>query len=520
MFEAAESSVKIISPFIGTDMARLLVDNMNSNPVLEVEIITRFYREDFINGVSKIAALEKLNDAGAKIYALIGLHTKLYLFDAASALLGSANFTSGGFKLNHELSLCVTDEHEVNPQLAAYFDDLVKAINQSGDFLLTAEKIAEEKALVTSLLEKRTDKGTTYRNEKRFGAELSAKPQATDAEQSDTIQTILSESSHAEYSETIWLKFEGESRFRYNLTERYSPNITSQFPGGITNYPTSRKPSVAEGDYIYMAVVCMDERGNPMSPHIVGRGRSEGYHEGNIATPDMIVEQEWMARFSHYCLFTEFEYLDAPILEGIPLSRVLQDVGSNTYVSTMGQSLPLADLRIRHHQKAHLRLTAQAKNYIDGLFDDLIEKHGVLRTSAAPTFVNRSTQQRTDSGNSITDDMIKISYEVAKKVYEGSIGNTQGRDMLETQAGMNRASAGDFIYNFRAMMDGAEYHRTLSGKATRYYFENILSNFGDEGLKKALSACRMHVQYYSALGYGNLRGIERIIKEFERKLET
>lgn len=102
-------------------MARLLSENMNNDPALCVTLITRFYREDFVNGVSRIEALEMLNDAGANIYAMQDLHSKLYLFDMETALLGSANFTSGGFKLNHELSLYVENENEVNPQLLAYF---------------------------------------------------------------------------------------------------------------------------------------------------------------------------------------------------------------------------------------------------------------------------------------------------------------------------------------------------------------------------------------------------------------
>ena len=379
MFDGVETSAKIISPFIGAEMAQLLTDSIEFNPNLEVEVITRFYREDFIKGVSKITALEKLNDAGARIYALHDLHTKLYLFDVDLALLGSANFTSGGFKLNHELSLYVEDENEVNSQLITYFNDLIKMIIQSGNFLLTAEKIAEEKRLVASILERRTEKYTQYRNKARFGARITIPSQSAETEQTDIIQTILSKNSHTEYNETIWLKFEGESRDLYSISDRYSPHITSRFPQGITYYPTNKRPSVVDGDYIYIAVVCMDERGHPVQPYIVGRGQSAGYSEGNVATSDMIEKYEWMARFSHYCPFVKFEYLNAPISECIPLSKVLQDLGTDTYVATIGKSLPMADLWTRHHQKTHLRLTVKTKNYIDSVFDDLVKKYGVQR---------------------------------------------------------------------------------------------------------------------------------------------
>ena len=374
MFEGAESSVKIISPFIGSDMAQLMTDNMTVNPALKVEIITRFYREDFINGVSKIAALEKLHNAGAKIYALIGLHTKLYLFDTGSALLGSANFTSGGFKLNHELSLCVIDEDEVSPQLVAYFDDFVKAIIQSGDYLLTSEKIADEKRIVESITKKRKDRNTEYRNEARFGAKISLPSQTIDTEESDTIQAILSVASSAEGGNTIWLKFEGSANRRRAMTEKYSI-FTKLSPNGTTFFSEAKKPTnVKEGDYIYMAVYCEADL-----PYIVGRGRSAGYRDENVVTPNIAAEYEWMFDYPHYYHFNEFEYIDTTISECIPLSEALTELGSNFYVSTEGKSLLRADLRIRHRQQAHMRLTSKAKAYIDNLFDDLVKKHGVNR---------------------------------------------------------------------------------------------------------------------------------------------
>lgn len=250
LFDDVESSVRIISPFVGTNMARLLTGSMEENPNLNVEVITRFYREDFINGVSSIDALERLNDAGVKIYALDGLHTKLYLFDNDIALLGSANFTSGGFKLNHELSLFIDEEALVNQDLQTYFENLLDDIIKAGDYLLTAEKIAEEKRLITSILERRTRKGIKYKNEARFGAKIPTTHPTTDIEKADPIQVILSDSVPSEYHETIWLKFEGGSAYRLSITEKYSPCISEQFPHGVTCFSHSKKPSVAYGDYI------------------------------------------------------------------------------------------------------------------------------------------------------------------------------------------------------------------------------------------------------------------------------
>lgn len=70
-------------------------------------------------------------DAGIDVYALKGLHSKLYLFDDTYGVLGSANFTAGGFKSNIELSLLLNNDDGILKELHSYFDDLLNKIKQS-----------------------------------------------------------------------------------------------------------------------------------------------------------------------------------------------------------------------------------------------------------------------------------------------------------------------------------------------------------------------------------------------------
>lgn len=374
LFENSKHSVKIISPFIGLEMAQLLANNMELKPTLEVEIITRFYQEDFIKGVSRIDALETLNKAGAKIYALKGLHTKLYLFDTNFALLGSANFTSGGFKVNHELSLFVINEDEVNLQLLAHFNELLEIIKQSGDFLLTAEKIAEEKCTVNNLA---NGKNAGYSTRIKFGAEIKYPPQTENIEQPDTIQSIISESVNSEQGGTIWLKFEGSSTEPRNVTECYPLVTIDEFPQGATFFSPKKKPSgVKYGDSIYLAVHCKDED-NHRIIYIVGRGRYAEFNDNNIATNDMISKHGWMEKYPYYCTFIEFEYIDTPIRNTIPLNDVIKNLGSNTYISTTIRSG--VDPYRSHRQQAQIRLTNESKKYIDNLFDEIVKKYDIRR---------------------------------------------------------------------------------------------------------------------------------------------
>lgn len=94
-FDKAKRQIKIISPFIQESMSKYLVDSTCRG--ISSQLITRFYREDFISSVSSLTALKNLQTAGVEIYALKDLHAKLYLFDDNTAIIGSANFTGGGF---------------------------------------------------------------------------------------------------------------------------------------------------------------------------------------------------------------------------------------------------------------------------------------------------------------------------------------------------------------------------------------------------------------------------------------
>jgi hypothetical protein len=113
----------------------------------------------------------------------------------------------------------------------------------------------------------------------------------------------------------------------------------------------------------------------------------------------------------------------------------------------------------------------------------------------------------------ITEEMVMSSYEIVKKVYQGKIGRSEGRTEIAQKTGMNVGSAGDFITNFLAMIDGQRYTRTLNTFATRYYLENIRNDYGEAVFMNAIHAVSEHVKYYNALGRGNLNSIQSVIDE-------
>lgn len=379
IFLSVENQFYIVSPFIGFPIVKQLCSMLVNNPKVRCEVITRFAREDFVNGASNLYAHQELLQNGVQIYALRGLHTKLYLIDKKSAMLGSANFTSGGFKLNHELSLFIKDETKIIEDMHNYYDELMSAIKSKGDYLVTQELVDAEIAMVESLRKGRKDKTTSYSNEYQFGALLDKDGANDTGGIPDSIQSIISISSQTIVNEGIWLKFEGEANDREDPNEKYWLFTPNKYPHGITCFPTNNKPSgMKVGDYIYIAVVSTDEKGNN-TPIIVGRARTYGFEKENVADESMRKIYPWTEHYSVFVRLYDVEYLNTEQKNGISLIDVIAEVGPDTYPSTIGTSKPLQELRTTHYQKSHLRITHQAKDYLDMRFNQKAKQYGVCK---------------------------------------------------------------------------------------------------------------------------------------------
>lgn len=222
LFDCSNRSIKIISPFLTESMADRLCTAVKTKGVNCI-FITCFYVDDMMNHANSIGALEKMLKAGIEVYALIGLHTKLYLFDDETAILGSANFTSSGLKTNIELSLLFSREQEIVDNLNDYWDGLLKQIQQNGDGLVTYEMIKGARQKLQHLWKSNKAAGTTT-SIQMYGASLSKKtafsPDAALEEirnskgESDAVFDMFHEAeimSEIKYPHTIWLKFDGEA---------------------------------------------------------------------------------------------------------------------------------------------------------------------------------------------------------------------------------------------------------------------------------------------------------------------
>jgi HKD family nuclease len=366
-FEKTQHRIRIISPFIQESMTRYLLDSMSKK--IDAQLITRFYREDFIKSVSSLTALKGLQKAGVDIYALKDLHAKLYLFDDNVAIIGSANFTGGGFGNNIELSLYIEDECDLIAQLSDYFDEMLLTIKDLGDFKITVDKIEDEILIVQKAIKGRDQ--FSKPNPVRFGAEISTK-QVLETLSSDEVESIL---GLPDEGVSAILKFEGAAHRRIDPNGIYEPNHFDL--KGIYFTASSKSPrSLNEDTTVFLSVVSWDKSGAG-TPIIVGRAKTKGYDPLNVTDGYLIKEHPWAIDYRYYVELYDIEIVDTKIINCISLNDIIAEVGYRLYPNTENNTAtPIASLRTRHHQKAYITITPYAANRINTMLDFLFNQYG------------------------------------------------------------------------------------------------------------------------------------------------
>lgn len=399
LFEKSNYSIKIISPFLSMKMAEMLCDSAAKG--VDCSFVTRFYLQDFLDGSNSLEGLQKMLDAGVKIYALIGLHTKLYLFDLDDAIVGSANFTEGGLVKNIELSIHLNKEETIE-KLKNYFDDIETKVSKAENGIITQEMLDDFVSRYAKQKEskKKTDGGKHVVTKVR-GATLDRKAisikedvneafkeiEANTSERlTDTVYVALGgknkEASHKSLSHII-LKFSASAKKRADGNEpmymhSFDDNGKAIF---ISSFSDARKKSaetVEEGDETYFCVHSYDKNGKEC-PLIVGKGFFKKYSQNNDARKkDWIKQYDWLTEYPIYCVLSEAKVLDAPVNCGIPLRELTDTLGYKTYMHTLDfpDKYPKEKVANSHGQQAMLELSPESKEYLDERLDSLGKQYG------------------------------------------------------------------------------------------------------------------------------------------------
>lgn len=116
----------------------------------------------------------------------------------------------------------------------------------------------------------------------------------------------------------------------------------------------------------------------------------------------------------------------------------------------------------------------------------------------------------------MTDEMIEMCYLCGKKVSMGDSVPELADDIVDA-TGMNRNSALMYLYAVSGMLNGEIYKRAISSKALKYFFDRISKEYGSKGLRKAIEATKLHINYRRDCGH-TVDSIEEICDSYARRI--
>jgi len=118
----------------------------------------------------------------------------------------------------------------------------------------------------------------------------------------------------------------------------------------------------------------------------------------------------------------------------------------------------------------------------------------------------------------ITSEQIVASFETASRVYAGQLTPTKAAQELHDIHGLNASSARDYIEQYRCMVRGEIFKRTISAPAMEYFLSQIELKRGRSALESALVAGWKHVEYYEGIQPTRLTKFRTVLESFQSKL--
>lgn len=383
-FKMCESSVVIVSPFLSEKAVDMLCELCSLKPEIDCIFVTRLYLNDFLKGVNSLQALSKLLNAGVKVYALRGLHAKLYLFDDETAIVGSANFTVAGLSKNFELSI-LTDEESVIAKVSLISDEIIKYCEENTG-RVTEELLSQIMDDYNALYAKQQkDKDTTAyktygaeaQNIKKYKSEYDWKKAEFDIQEKDPVYDVLLDRKRENFKHNAWAKFEGSSDSRQLGNEK--PSLSKVTIDGKESYIVNfrnRPSGIQTGDRIFIVANTRDVNGKS-SAIIVGRGIAKAYINKCKVQKEWIDIYPWMYYYRYFCEITDLELINQNRQDCIPLSQVYDELGKSTYTSTIDKD-EVKNMTLCQCRRSHIKMTQDAMEYVNNEIDKRIEQYGLV----------------------------------------------------------------------------------------------------------------------------------------------
>jgi 5-methylcytosine-specific restriction enzyme A len=118
----------------------------------------------------------------------------------------------------------------------------------------------------------------------------------------------------------------------------------------------------------------------------------------------------------------------------------------------------------------------------------------------------------------ITLAQIKSAFAMAAAVHQGQIESGVAAKRLNEETGLNASSARDFFAQYRRMLAGEVFKRSLSAEALAYFLSAIQESKGREAAESALTATWKHIAYYESLDGTHLNRLRAVATAFQQSL--
>ncbi len=355
------SALRIVCPFIKAAIAKKLL--RAGQPAL-LRVITRFDLRDFLSGVSDTAALRILLGAKARIRGIRNLHSKVYLVGRSQSIVTSANLTTWGLSRNHEFGF-VSGEGAIFARCREYFEDLWR---QAGRDLVIHELDRWEKRLRRVPPDVSRNKPSITLPD--YGADVGIEshpeellPLVTPTKQA-FVKFFGTGSDRSDWDETVFERVEGAGCHRE------------------CTYPKGKRPrQVEDGAVMFMSCFVTD----PNDIIVFGRAVGSRYRDGlDDASAQDIKRRWWRRKWPHYIRVQNPVFLSGTLRNGIPLSRLMNELGSLAFASTKrhaarrrGNTNP----RLAYRQAAAVLLTEEGRDWLHTRLEAAFQRHGTMLAS-------------------------------------------------------------------------------------------------------------------------------------------
>jgi PLD-like domain len=294
------TALRIICPFI---KVRPIVELLRTSQPPQFEVVTRFNLADFGSGVSDLAALRVILEAGGRGRGVRSLHAKVFLFGNTRAAVTSANLTSRGLEGNHEFG-CVSEDDSFYQRGTQVFRSVVgsrcwigpnreptRRMGGAGHSLLGLRRAVRTGGSATRLRSRRRPRSLT--------------PPVVDGWPAESGQAFV--------------KFFGKSDDRLPWTFPAFEEVRRAGCHWACTYPRGKRPrQVADGDTLFTARLVKD----PDDVLIFGRAIGMAHVEGrDDATTAKIDARPWKTEWPHYIRVHDGQFIAGPLAHGIRLAN-------------------------------------------------------------------------------------------------------------------------------------------------------------------------------------------------------